>query len=74
LDQREALILVGVSGFSCMQAAEICGCPIGTAKSRVSRARARLAAIISLENVKDFDRNEPALPTSAANDLAHAWN
>jgi len=74
LDQREALILVGVSGFSYKQAAEICGCPVGTAKSRVSRARARLAAILSLENVRDFDRKEPAWPISAANDLAHAWN
>jgi RNA polymerase sigma-70 factor, ECF subfamily len=42
-DQREALILVGASGFSYEEAAEICGCAVGTIKSRVNRARQRLA-------------------------------
>jgi RNA polymerase sigma-70 factor (ECF subfamily) len=40
--QREALVLVGASGFSYEEAAEIAHCPIGTMKSRVSRARAEL--------------------------------
>jgi RNA polymerase sigma-70 factor, ECF subfamily len=48
-DQREALILVGASGFSYEEAAEICDCAVGTIKSRVSRARARLAEILALE-------------------------
>ena len=48
-DQREALILVGASGFSYEEAAEICDCAVGTIKSRVSRARTRLAEILSLE-------------------------
>src|SRR5690242_8635303 len=39
-DQREALILVGASGFAYEEAAEICGCAVGTIKSRVNRARA----------------------------------
>lgn len=43
-DQREALILVTVENMSYEQVAEICGCPIGTVKSRVNRARARLEA------------------------------
>ncbi|MEA2935582.1 MAG: hypothetical protein QOD74_2228, partial [Variibacter sp.] len=38
-DQREALILVGASGFSYEEAAEICQCAVGTIKSRVNRAR-----------------------------------
>src|SRR5471032_2383271 len=38
-DQREALILVGASGFSYEEAAHICGCAIGTIKSRVNRAQ-----------------------------------
>src|SRR5437773_3573772 len=33
-DQREALILVGASGFSYEEAAQICGCAVGTIKSR----------------------------------------
>ena len=38
-EQREALILVGAGGFAYEEAAEICGCAVGTVKSRVSRAR-----------------------------------
>jgi RNA polymerase sigma-70 factor (ECF subfamily) len=45
-DQREALLLVGASGFSYEQAAEICGCAVGTIKSRVNRARNRLAELM----------------------------
>lgn len=45
-DQREALILVGASGFSYDEAAEICGVASGTIKSRVSRARARIAELM----------------------------
>jgi RNA polymerase sigma-70 factor (ECF subfamily) len=48
-EQREALILVGASGFSYEEAAEICGCAVGTIKSRVNRARQRLAAILGLQ-------------------------
>lgn len=45
-DQREAIILVGAGGFSYEEAAEICGCAVGTVKSRVSRARSALASIL----------------------------
>jgi len=47
-EQREALILVGASGLSYEEAANICGCAVGTMKSRASRARAKLAEILSL--------------------------
>jgi len=40
--QREALVLVGASGFTYEEAAEICGVRAGTIKSRVSRAREQL--------------------------------
>ena len=50
-DQREAIILIGASGFSYEEAAEICGCAVGTIKSRVSRARTRLQEIL-----QDFRR------------------
>jgi RNA polymerase sigma-70 factor, ECF subfamily len=53
-DQREALILVGASGFSYEEAAEICGCAVGTIKSRVNRARGRLADLLSIESADDF--------------------
>jgi RNA polymerase sigma-70 factor (ECF subfamily) len=45
-DQREAIILVGAGGFSYEEAAEICDCAVGTMKSRVSRARAALVAML----------------------------
>jgi RNA polymerase sigma-70 factor, ECF subfamily len=53
-DQRESLILVGASGFSYEEAAQICGCAVGTIKSRVNRARSRLATILSIESADHF--------------------
>jgi RNA polymerase sigma-70 factor (ECF subfamily) len=46
-DQREALILVTVENMSYEEVALICACPIGTVKSRVNRARARLEALMN---------------------------
>ncbi len=51
-EQREALILVGASGFSYEEAGEICGVAAGTVKSRVSRARQRLTDLLG-------ERGEP---------------
>ena len=53
-DQREALLLVGASGFAYEEAAEICGCKVGTIKSRVSRARAQLQTLLKIEGEGDF--------------------
>ncbi|HET9160853.1 MAG TPA: sigma-70 family RNA polymerase sigma factor, partial [Caulobacteraceae bacterium] len=53
-EQREALILVGAGGFAYEEAAEICGCAVGTVKSRVSRARRALHAILE-EGAYDRD-------------------
>lgn len=53
-DQREALILVGASGFSYEEAANICGCAVGTIKSRVNRARTRLAELMSIDSADEF--------------------
>lgn len=53
-DQREALILVGASGFSYEEAADICECAVGTIKSRVNRARSRLAKLLAVDNVDEI--------------------
>jgi len=53
-DQREALILVGASGFSYEEAAAICECAVGTIKSRVNRARHRLANELSIDTAEDI--------------------
>jgi RNA polymerase sigma-70 factor (ECF subfamily) len=45
-EQREALILVGAGGFAYEEAATICDCAVGTVKSRVSRARRALQALL----------------------------
>src|SRR6202140_4485286 len=47
-DQREALVLVGASGFSYEEAAHICECAVGTIKSRVNRARTRLWGLLPM--------------------------
>ena len=52
-EHREALILVGAAGLSYEEAAEICGCALGTIKSRVNRARARLLKIMDAQEASD---------------------
>lgn len=52
---REALVLIGAAGCSYEEAAVMCACPVGTVKSRVSRARTQLAEILA----------GPALPRDA---------
>jgi RNA polymerase sigma-70 factor (ECF subfamily) len=49
-EQREALILVGASGFSYEEAAEMTGVAIGTVKSRANRGRAKLTELLDLNN------------------------
>jgi RNA polymerase sigma-70 factor (ECF subfamily) len=48
-EHREALILIGASGFSQAEAAEMMGIAVGTVKSRTNRARARLCELLGLE-------------------------
>ena len=50
-EQREALIMIGASGLSYEEAAEICGVALGTIKSRVNRARVTLAQILGRESI-----------------------
>ncbi len=54
LEQREALLLVAAQGFSYEETAEICGARIGAIKSRVHRARARLAELLRIEHPDDI--------------------
>lgn len=48
-EQREALILVGASGFSYEEAADMCGVAVGTVKSRANRGRAKLTELLHLD-------------------------
>ncbi len=57
-EQREALILVGASGFSYEEAAEMTGVAIGTVKSRANRGRRRLAELLHLEEGEEFEMTD----------------
>jgi RNA polymerase sigma-70 factor (ECF subfamily) len=71
-DQHEALILVGAAGFTYREAASICGCAVGTMKSRVSRARQAVVSLMDGKNLlhKSSERDRaPALEIFAASDV-----
>jgi RNA polymerase sigma-70 factor, ECF subfamily len=52
-EHREVLTLVGASGFSCEEAADMMGVAVGTVKSRASRARKRLSDLMGLAEGED---------------------
>jgi RNA polymerase sigma-70 factor (ECF subfamily) len=64
-DQREAIILVGASGFAYEEAAAICGCAVGTIKSRVNRARNRLAELLKISGDADFGPDSHSLAVTS---------
>jgi RNA polymerase sigma-70 factor (ECF subfamily) len=66
-DHREALILIGGSGLSYEDAATLCGCAVGTMKSRVHRARIKLAELLG---VPVCDPLEPDRALEAAVDTS----
>ncbi|WP_227271395.1 RNA polymerase sigma factor [Roseobacter weihaiensis] len=59
-EQREALLLVGASGFSYEEAARMCGVAVGTVKSRTGRARQRLAELMQLEEEDALEMTDDA--------------
>ena len=69
-EQRQALALVGAAGLSYKETAAICDCAEGTVKSRVSRARTELLAI--LEGRKHKQRAQTNVPASRAFDTIMA--
>jgi len=60
-EQRDVFILVIAVGYSYEEAAKICKCSVGTIKSRISRARAKLADLIE----------EMDLPLAESSDQGH---
>ena len=62
-EQREALILIGASGLSYEEAALVCNVAVGTVKSRVNRARAKLAELLDIKGPEDIgdDRQTASL-------------
>jgi RNA polymerase sigma-70 factor, ECF subfamily len=50
-EQREALLLTQLLGLPYADAAEVCGCPVGTIRSRVARARDALLADVERDDL-----------------------
>jgi RNA polymerase sigma-70 factor (ECF subfamily) len=67
-NHREVLLLIGAEGLSYAETARICDCTVGTVKSRVSRARERLAQLMCIDDPKEIgpDRLTSAALQSAA--------
>jgi len=59
-EQREALILVGASGFSYDEAAETCDVAVGTIKSRVNRGRKHLVELMGLDSDEALEITDSA--------------
>ena len=62
VEQRGALVLVDMYGWSVEDAAEVLECPVGTVKSRCARGRARLLPLLRERN------QEPAPDVPPQND------
>jgi RNA polymerase sigma-70 factor (ECF subfamily) len=67
-EQREALILIGALGFSHEEVSKICGCAVGTIKSRVNRARHHLADLLAIESPEDFGPDRTMCSILSRND------
>ena len=61
-EHREALILVGAAGLTYEEAAEVCGCALGTIKSRVNRARTRLLKLMEADEAFETFAGEMQAP------------
>ena len=59
-EQREALLLIGASGFSYEEAADMCDCAVGTIKSRVNRARKRLTEMLDMDDQDSLELTDAA--------------
>ncbi len=67
-DQRDAIVLVDVEGWSVEDAARHLGVPEGTIKSRCSRGRAKLAK--SLDFLRNLDATDPVTDRAGAQSAA----
>jgi RNA polymerase sigma-70 factor (ECF subfamily) len=70
-DQREAVLLIGAEGFSYEEAAVICGTKVGTIKSRVNRARNRLAELLGYETDEGGPKEGKSRANAAGSELSY---
>lgn len=68
---REIITMIGINGMSYDQVAKVLGCPIGTVRSRLARARAELqSAIDGKDSVRAAKSAKPAAPAAADEKIA----
>ncbi len=58
-EQRAALVLVDMEGYSVAEAAAILDCAVGTVKSRCARGRAKLAPLLGVHAPDEPDHSAP---------------
>ncbi len=68
-ERREALLLVGAGGFSYQEAAQICGCAVGTIKSRVGRARATITEMLEEDSIPARSSSDSVAHTAILEEL-----
>ena len=73
-EMRESILLVTVAGLSYAEAAKVCGCELGTIKSRINRARLRLAALLAIETPADFVSDPLSQCVAARVEQGHLWH
>jgi RNA polymerase sigma-70 factor (ECF subfamily) len=71
-EQRQALVLIGAAGLSYTEAAAICGCAVGTIKSRVSRARHQVVDILEAWKFRPRERSDVSASTVFESIMAEA--
>ncbi len=54
-EHREILLMIGITELSYEEAAQVCNIAVGTVKSRLNRARAKLAEHLGLSGVHEID-------------------
>ncbi|KFB10127.1 sigma-70 family RNA polymerase sigma factor [Nitratireductor basaltis] len=70
--QREVMMLIGVLGSSYEETAEICGCAVGTVKSRLNRARLRLLEELGEKSATSSIEHDTAHPVSSLEAGGHS--
>lgn len=64
-ERRQAFLLTQLAGLPYEEAAELIGCPVGTIRSRVARARASLVELLAAAEA-ETEPAEPRIPVAAA--------
>jgi RNA polymerase sigma-70 factor (ECF subfamily) len=57
IEHREILVLVSAAGLSYEEAADVCGCAVGTIKSRLNRARGELKRVLARSQGQTLETN-----------------